>query len=410
LATYFFGIRIIQSVDAITLDQRPFARATLADVFGAGWDDQSPGPDKHAIPLPAGTAYEARLASETPASPAELRAFEIKFGYNFRTLLGKFMQLTSWTRLDLVTATIRLSQYQSSPGQAHFEALHKMMLYLRAHPDQGLTYTCKNAIRPLEPHPDCPAPLPSTVASVAAPALSFDFVLSQTDSLGDPVIMTHEPTPPDEPYAYEDLATMQVPRVASIHTTDVPVQSCASVSPVTVLTPPPIEGEMDANHGSVFETIGFTGLVLIGLGTAFYFLSKKQATAAYNTAESELYADTTGGKTVKWTRVWFEDMGIPFFAPTPMGEDNETNRIIAYAGKFTHDVRNIAIQTTELQHMVKLGLMALLRVDSADNRADHFTKLLRAAAFIPHTASLMGLYFITDHHAAVIACRNLAKA
>ena len=72
------------------------------------------------------------------------------------------MQLTSWTRLDLVTATIRLSQYQSSPGQAHFEALHKMMLYLRAHPDQGLTYTRKNAIRPLEPHPDCPAPLPLT--------------------------------------------------------------------------------------------------------------------------------------------------------------------------------------------------------------------------------------------------------
>jgi hypothetical protein len=110
------------------------------------------------------------------------------------------------------------------------------------------------------------------------PALSFDFLLSHADGLGDPVIMTHEPTPADEPYAYEALATMQVPRVASVHTTDVPVQSCASVSPVTVLTPPPIEGEMNANHGSVFETIGFlTGLVLIGLGTAFYFLSQKLA-------------------------------------------------------------------------------------------------------------------------------------
>ena len=86
-------------------------------------------------------------------------------------------------------------------------------------------------IRPLEPHPDCPVPLLSTVASVSAPALSFDFVLSQADGLGDPVVMTHEPTPPDEPYAYEDLATMQVPRVASIHRNDVPVQSCASISP-----------------------------------------------------------------------------------------------------------------------------------------------------------------------------------
>ena len=166
---------------------------------------------------------------------------------------------------------------------------------------------------------------------------------------------------------------------------------------------------MDANHGSVFETIGFTGLILIGLGTAFYFLSQKQATAAYNTAESELYAATTGGKTVKWTRVWFEDMGIPFSAPTPMGEDNEATHIIAHAGKLTRNVRHIAIQTTELQYMVKLGLMALHRVGSADNRSDHFTKLLPAGAFIPHTASLMGLHFITDHHAAIIARRNLAK-
>jgi hypothetical protein len=96
LATYFFGIWIVQSVDAITINQRPFARAsTLGDVFGAGWDKQPPGPDKHVIPLPAGTAYEARLTGETPASPAELRALETKFGYKFRTLLGKFMQLTS---------------------------------------------------------------------------------------------------------------------------------------------------------------------------------------------------------------------------------------------------------------------------------------------------------------------------
>jgi hypothetical protein len=102
-------------------------------------------------------------------------------------------------------------------------------------------------------------------------------------------------------------------------------------------------------------------------------------------------------------------MGIPFSAPTPMGEDNEATRIIAHAGKLTCNVRHIAIQTTELQHMVKLGLMALLCVGSADNRADHFTKLLPAGAFIPHTASLMGLRFITDHHATVIARHNLAK-
>jgi hypothetical protein len=167
---------------------------------------------------------------------------------------------------------------------------------------------------------------------------------------------------------------------------------------------------MDANHGSVFETIGFTGLVLFGIGTAFYYLSQKQATAAYNTAESELYAATTGGKTVRWTHVWLEDFGVPIMDPVPMGKDNEATRVIAHAGKLTRNVQRIAIQTTELQSMVRLGIMALLRVDSEDNCADHFTKLLAAMAFIQHTSSMMGLRFITaHHHAATIACRNMEK-
>jgi hypothetical protein len=58
-------------------------------------------------------------------------------------------------------------------------------------------------------------------------------------------------------------------------------------------------------------------------------------------------------------------MGIPFSAPTPMGEDNEATHIIAHAGKLARNVRHIAIQTTELQHMVKLGLMALYFVLAA---------------------------------------------
>ena len=31
--------------------------------------------------------------------------------------------------------------------------------------------------------------------------------------------------------------------------------------------------EMDANHGSVFKTVGFTGVVLLALGIVFYYSS-----------------------------------------------------------------------------------------------------------------------------------------
>jgi hypothetical protein len=104
------------------------------------------------------------------------------------------------------------------------------------------------------------------------------------------------------------------------------------------------------------------------------------------------------------------DMGIPFTDPIPIEEDNEATRIIRHAGKLTRNVRHIAIQTTELQSMIKLRLMALHGVGSADNKADHCTKLLAAAAFILHTAALlMGICFITAHHAAVIARRNQGK-
>jgi hypothetical protein len=360
LATYFFGIDIIQSMDAIT-NQRPFSRSVITEMFGVSWESQETGASKHAIPLPAGTAYEARLAGEIPASPAKLKDLEIKFGYKFRTLLGKFMQLTSWTRVDLVTATIRLSQYQSSPGTIHFEALHNMLLYLCCQPDLGLTYTRHSAVRPLETHPlgahppvpsDLPTPTVSSVtSSPSMQQLIIDWDVSHTDGLGDPIAMTHKPTHADDSCAYENVPTMQVPCVASVHMhhKSTPPRTCTSTPPITVLSPPPTEGEMDANHGSsVFETVGFSGVVLLSLGTVFFFLSLKQATTAYNTAESELNAATAAGKVVKWVRIWMADMGIPFTDPIPMGKDNEATRIIGHAGKLTCNVRQTAIQTTNL--------------------------------------------------------------
>jgi hypothetical protein len=191
------------------------------------------------------------------------------------------MQLTSWTRVNLVTATIQLSQYQSSPGTVHFKALHNMLLYIRCQPDMGLTYTRHSAVCPLDTHPEGvpPPPVPAdlpvpTVSSVSDPTmleLTIDWDVSHTDGLGDPVAMTHEPTAIDERYAYGDLSTMQIPRVASAHTHAKPAPpcTCASTSPIMVLSPPPIEGEMNASHDSVFETVGFSGVVLLSLVTVF---------------------------------------------------------------------------------------------------------------------------------------------
>jgi hypothetical protein len=242
------------------------------------------------------------------------------------------MQLTNWTRLDMLPSTSRVAQYQSSPGMIHFEALQRMVLYLRSHIDDGQTYARHIPILVSESMPA------QNVASLN-PIIQLECANTTILGLGDPIAVSHEPVDAPDEYDYNGLSTMPVPRIASVHFDSTPMTPATSTPPVTVLSTPQIEGKMDANHGSVFETIGYSGILLFMLKTAVFFLSKKQATNAYNTAESELYTATDAGKIVKWVRVLMLDFGIPYTAPTPMGEDNEAARIIGHAGRLHVTIR-----------------------------------------------------------------------
>jgi hypothetical protein len=118
-----------------------------------------------------------------------------------------------------------------------------------------------------------------------------------------------------------------------------------------------------------------------------------------------------GGKFVKWLHVWMEDIGIPYSTEAlSMGEGNEAARVIGHARKqLTRKVHHIAIQATELQSIIRLGLLDLCRVGSARNMAEHCTKLLPAGAFTPQPHSVShGLCFITVKHAAIIGAWNQA--
>ena len=130
LATLFFGIRIIRSDDAISIDQHPFDFDMLMKLDGADWLLKPRGDPRKMVPLPTGSAYEAELAAEQPLIGADLFAAEQHYGFKFQTVLGQFLHLTSWTQQDLQTSTVRIAQYQSSPGHAHFKALCKMATYL----------------------------------------------------------------------------------------------------------------------------------------------------------------------------------------------------------------------------------------------------------------------------------------
>lgn len=72
LATMFYGIRIVRSDDAITMDQRLFASSLVASVLGDSWLSQLVPSGKHKTPLPTGSAFEAKMAGEIPLTAPEL--------------------------------------------------------------------------------------------------------------------------------------------------------------------------------------------------------------------------------------------------------------------------------------------------------------------------------------------------
>jgi hypothetical protein len=155
------------------------------------WLQQPVTPGKHRTPLPTGSTYEAQLAGETPYTASELLLAERRNGFKFRTLLGKFMQLTNWTRLDLLTATARVAQYQSAPGPIHFEALHRMVLFLRCHIDDGLTYGRRIPLLVKNPHETGPSV--ASMSLVSTPEAVMELMTTTTPSLGDPIAISHEP-------------------------------------------------------------------------------------------------------------------------------------------------------------------------------------------------------------------------
>ena len=64
----------------------------------------------------------------------------------YRTLVGKLIYLTI-TRPDLAFAAQALSQYSHSPRSSHFDALIRVLRYIKLCPGQGLFFPAKNTLQ-----------------------------------------------------------------------------------------------------------------------------------------------------------------------------------------------------------------------------------------------------------------------
>jgi hypothetical protein len=163
----------------------------------------------------------------------------------------------------------------------------------------------------------------------------------------------------------------------------------------------PPESFVDANlPGGIYEKTPFLGFSIEMAGTCVFPLCCKADTPAGNTTESEMDAANRSGKSLRWMRLYMEDIGLPFEAPIPSAEDNSATRIIAHTGKITRNTRHIALKTLSLQALVRERITMFRAVGSANNRSDHFTKASPFPAFSEHCRKMMGLRFLTTQHAA----------
>jgi hypothetical protein len=160
----------------------------------------------------------------------------------------------------------------------------------------------------------------------------------------------------------------------------------------------------DANlPGGIYEKTPFLGFSIEMAGTCVFPLCCKADTPAGNSTESEMDAANRSAKSLRWIRLYMEDIGLPFEAPIPSAEDNSATRIIAHTGKITRNTRHIALKILSLQALVRERITMFRAVGSANNRSDHFTKALPFPAFSKHCPKMMGLRFLTTQHAAEFA-------
>ncbi len=62
----------------------------------------------------------------------------------YRAAIGKLSYLASTTRPDITHAVHQVSQYQNNPGRSHWEAVKKIIRYLKGTKEMKLTYHCEN--------------------------------------------------------------------------------------------------------------------------------------------------------------------------------------------------------------------------------------------------------------------------
>ena len=124
---YFLGIKVARSKEGISLSQRKYVLDILEE-----------------------TGLLGSKPMETPTDP-NVKFYEdqrelLSNPERYNRLVGKLNYLTI-TRLDISFAVSVLSQFMKDPHLPHWEAVIRIVRYLKAHPGHGLLYKDNGNLR-----------------------------------------------------------------------------------------------------------------------------------------------------------------------------------------------------------------------------------------------------------------------
>lgn len=132
-AEYFLGVKIERSPSRIKLTQTSYINSMLERY---GMSDSKPAPTPMVQPVD--------LMATLPTSDANLEAMK---SVPFREAIGSLLYLAVRTRPDIAVAVSILAKHSNAPGRSHWEAVKRIMRYLKQSSEQGLVYTKSDNVK-----------------------------------------------------------------------------------------------------------------------------------------------------------------------------------------------------------------------------------------------------------------------
>jgi hypothetical protein len=190
------------------------------------------------------------------------------------------MHCALWTRLDILTACLVLTQYQSAPGSLHFCALKHLVGYLRLHPDLPLVFKRSE--------------IPHDISSI-----NFSILDSPTKEQSAEVNAFHIDVIPTDANVSYDSDPMSFTSCDNLYMSSEQSTTTAKRSPiidnqapmVNRITPPITECLVDANlPGGLYEHMATSGGSIEMSGTTTISIACKQTCMSESTTEAEIAA------------------------------------------------------------------------------------------------------------------------